>query len=174
MYTISEEWFSVPLYLGLLISWWIKTDKKTFFLLCLGVIICVGLADFTTSGIMKPYFKRLRPSHNPELQSKIHLVKDFEGQIYKGGKYGFASSHASNTFALLTWIMLCMRNVWTRNYKIFVGFWVFWAVLVSYTRIYLGVHYPADILVGAMVGIFWANVVFWILKKNKFLEKYNL
>ncbi len=174
MYVISQEWFSVPLYIGLLVNWWLKKGKKQFFVLFFGAVICVGLSDFTTSGIMKPHFKRLRPSHEPTLKSQIHLVKDLKGNTYKGGKYGFASSHASNTFALLMWIILCMRGVWVNNYKIFIGLWALWAITISYTRIYLGVHYPLDILVGALVGSIWACVVFWIFQKNKILEKYNL
>ncbi len=174
MYVVSQEWFSVPLYVALLVNWWIKTGSKMFFVLLIGAIICVGLADFTTSGLMKPYFKRLRPSHTPNLANKIHLTKDLSNHTYKGGKYGFASSHASNTFALLAWITLCMRGIWTKNYKTLIFLLTFWAILLSYSRIYLGVHYPLDILVGALVGIFWACVVFLIFEKNNFLEKYNL
>jgi undecaprenyl-diphosphatase len=92
---------------------------------------------------MKPYFGRLRPSQEPSLQEWIHLV---EG--YRGGKFGFASSHAANTFGSATFFFL-----WFRNIKRWV-IWLFvWAAFMTYTRVYLGVHYPGDVLVGALVGI---------------------
>jgi undecaprenyl-diphosphatase len=92
---------------------------------------------------MKPYFLRLRPTHDPELQDIVHTVNN-----YKGGLYGFASSHAANTFgvAMFLWLLLKPKYPW-------VVFLFLWATLVTYTRIYLGVHFPGDIVVGGLIGI---------------------
>ena len=99
---------------------------------------------------MKPYFARLRPSREPTLEGLIHLV---EG--YKGGQFGFASSHAANTFGLATFFYLAFGK--TKRWVV----WLFvWAAFMTYTRIYLGVHYPGDILVGSIVGVVSAFVGF--------------
>ncbi|MDH5398551.1 MAG: phosphatase PAP2 family protein [Cyclobacteriaceae bacterium] len=142
MFFISgkKEW--IPFYVALAgaLIWKYKW-RSVVFLAAVGVGI--GLSDQITSGMMKPFFERLRPSHEPTLDGLVHLVND-----YKGGHYGFASSHASNTFALAMFFFLTFR----RNYPWIR--WIFvWAAIVSYSRIYLGVHYPGDILVGAVIGI---------------------
>lgn len=133
-------WLPLYLYLVYLIIKYKRSD--TLFVL-LGVALTITLADQITSGFMKPFFARLRPSQDPSLAGIVHLVDN-----YKGGLYGFASSHAANTFGTATLIFLLFRARYTWIWTIFI-----WALLVSYTRIYLGVHYPGDILVGAMVGI---------------------
>jgi len=91
----------------------------------------------------------LRPSHEPDLQDKVHIVND-----YRGGRYGFVSSHAANSFALAMLISLLVRK------RRWVALFFLWAILVSYSRIYLGVHYPGDIFGGALVGIMCAYIVF--------------
>jgi undecaprenyl-diphosphatase len=111
---------------------------------------------------MKPYFTRLRPSHEPSLEGLVHLV---EG--YKGGTYGFASSHAANTFgtAMFLYLLFRIKKSWI--------VWLFpWAAFVSYTRIYLGVHYPGDIVGGAGVGLLCAWFSFKLcMLLYKWIEK---
>lgn len=111
------------------------------------VLVCVALtilvADQITSSFMKPFFARFRPSHEPALQDVVHIVNGD-----RGGKFGFASSHAANTFGLAFFIFQLFKHR-TRQVA-----WIFlWAAIVSYSRIYLGVHYPGDVIVGGMVGI---------------------
>ena len=165
MYWTSQTLFWLPLYLFLL-GMIIKDFKKEWWVPFIGILVTILLADQITASIMKPYFMRLRPSQEPTLVGIIHLVKDYNGEIYRGGMYGFASSHAANTFATATFFTLLFRPThrWIT--------WLFlWAACMTYTRIYLGAHYPGDILVGGIVGVASAFAGFkvyqWIRKKRE-------
>jgi undecaprenyl-diphosphatase len=139
---LTETVAWIPLYLFMLYVV-VKEFRRETWIILLGLAVTILLADQITASLMKPYFGRLRPSQEPSLQEWIHLV---EG--YRGGKFGFASSHAANTFGSATFFFL-----WFRNIKRWV-IWLFvWAAFMTYTRVYLGVHYPGDVLVGALVGI---------------------
>ena len=128
--------------------------KKKGFAYFSALIIAVALSDQFSSSLLKPFFKRLRPCHVPELQNLIHLVGNC------GGQFGFCSSHAANSFALATLLNL----FWGKQWK-FLNVMYVWAFIVSYSRIYVGVHYPIDIIVGALVGIFFANFVYFLTQK---------
>jgi undecaprenyl-diphosphatase len=149
-------WFPLYIVLLLLIIKWKKWD--TLYIL-LGIALTITLADQITSGFMKPFFARLRPSQEPSLQGLLHIVND-----YRGGLYGFASSHAANTFGVAMFIYLLFKKKYFWISAIFI-----WAALVSFTRIYLGVHSPGDILVGGLVGLIcgWVGFLFsnWLIKK---------
>jgi undecaprenyl-diphosphatase len=142
MIYMGKTYFWIPLhcFLAYLI---IKQFKKDSLVIILCIALSIAITDQLTSSLMKPFFERLRPSHEPHLKSIIHLVND-----YKGGLYGFASSHAANTFALATFIWLLLRE-----YYRYVGWLFLWAIVVTYTRIYLGVHYPGDVIVGGLIGV---------------------
>lgn len=145
--TKTEMW--IPLYVFLLYLI-IKTYKTKSWIVLIGVGLTILIADQVTASIMKPYFARLRPSHDPALDGIIHLVNG-----YKGGLFGFASGHAANTFgiALFFWLTFRLRYRW-------IAFMFIWAALMTYTRMYLGVHYPFDILVGSIVGLIAGFVAF--------------
>lgn len=154
MYYFTKTFFWLPLY-GLLIFLVFKKYGKQGWFVLLGAGLTILLADGITSTIMKPFFARLRPSHDPSLDGLVHLVNG-----YRGGLYGFASSHAANTFGTALFIFLVLRP-----FHKWIG-WIFlWAVVMTYTRIYLGVHFPGDIIVGAIVGIASGWISFQLVKR---------
>lgn len=142
MMLFTQTQFWVPLYLFLIYLIFKNYGTEGWFVLA-GVVVTILLADQITSALMKPFFARLRPSHEPSLAGLVHLVDG-----YAGGRYGFASSHAANTFgtAWFIWKLFGTRYRW-------IGLMFVWCTLMTYTRVYLGVHYPADVIVGALVGI---------------------
>lgn len=154
MWWISSAPFWIPFYLVLLFFIgksrnmnWPNQNYKQWFFIGVSIGVAILLADQISSGFFKPFFERLRPSHNPELEGIVHLLTNAEGNIYKGGMYGFVSSHAANSFAI-AWFASTLIN--TKKAWLVL---MFWAALVSYSRIYLGVHYLGDIIGGTIVGL---------------------
>lgn len=142
MWVISSKNAWIPLYLALIIIMFLRNWKQA--IVILGVsILCIILADQLSSSIIKPLAERLRPSHNSDLISTIHIVNG-----YRGSLYGFVSSHAANTFAFI----LLLSLIFKRWQFTFAGFT--WAILVAYSRLYLGVHYLGDLIGGAIIGLF--------------------
>ena len=153
MWFISGKIEWLPLYL-ILIGYLIYKYKWQAVTIIIAIIISITLADQLAFKAFKQVFERLRPSHNPEIEHLVHLVNN-----YRGGSYGFVSNHAANTFALAVFLCLLIRN------KLFMAGILLWACLVSYSRIYLGVHYPGDILGGAILGSLIAWLVFYIFHR---------
>jgi undecaprenyl-diphosphatase len=152
---ITNKYTWIPMYLVLLYKI-VRTYGRTGWIYFLAMIVAVILADFVTSGIMKPFFERPRPCHDPVIGHLVHQVTGC------GGRFGFASSHASTSFAVITslWLFTKDRLKWMK--------WLFiWPLIYSYSRVYVGVHYPGDILTGALVGILVALIIHKTLKINK-------
>ena len=122
---------------------------------------CIALADQLASGLLKPLVARLRPCHNDQVNIHLMLI---DGVC--GGQYGFVSSHAANVFAVFFFFVL--KNVFQKM-KAMIYVLLVWAIIVSLSRVYLGVHYPGDVLCGALVGVASTYVIVWlegVIEKN--------
>lgn len=150
----AKTW--IPLYI-VFIYFIFKKYKTQGFYILLSAIVIVALTDQFSAGFMKPYFERLRPCHEPSLTQYIR------GLIDCGGQYGFISSHATNHFGLAVIFSWFFKKSLNFNYSA----WVFytWAGLISFAQIYVGKHYPSDVLVGAISGIFIGWVILSVLQK---------
>ena len=137
-----------------------KPSKALLIVVMMGLVIF--LADRIASGICKPYFARPRPTHDPVIMYLVDIVNG-----YRGGAYGFLSSHAANTFSVSMFMSMLVRK---RSFT-FVMF--SWAVIHTFTRIYLGVHYPGDITFGALEGLIVGSLLYLLynsLQKRLFTE----
>ncbi|HCQ29171.1 MAG TPA: phosphatase PAP2 family protein [Flavobacteriales bacterium] len=140
---ITYKFTWIPLY-ALFLYLFIKQYRKQSVWLIIGAVLAVVLADQISVNAFKEVFQRYRPCHNLEIKNMVHIINN-----HCGGKYGFVSSHAANTFAIAVY-MLKSLSFFHKKWKYLL---IFWAVLVSYSRIYVGVHYPADVFAGALLGI---------------------
>ncbi|MHA7102195.1 phosphatase PAP2 family protein [Roseivirga pacifica] len=156
---ISDKYIWIPLYAVILYGL-IKHSGYKYYWILLGIVLLIFLSDQAASGILKPWVQRFRPCYDPEIKDTVHLLKGC------GGRFGFASSHASNSFAIafLTWFLLKDKFKWT---------WVLiiWAAVVAYSRVYLGVHFPGDIIVGAILGYLAALIINFGLKQTLNIKK---
>jgi undecaprenyl-diphosphatase len=150
MWQISQNqklW--IPLYLVIIYFIFKARKWKAGIITLLFLVLMVVISD-QGSVFIKNMVLRPRPSHNPEFTGIIHLINE-----YQGGMYGFVSSHAANTFALAIFTSLFFNKKWVTTSILL------WAVVVSYSRIYLGVHYPFDVLGGALVGLISGTIIFF-------------
>lgn len=157
----SNKYVWIPLY-ALFIYLIIKRFKFKSWIIILAIVVSIALADRITSGFFKPTFQRLRPCHNPELQTFIHSPNN-----HCGGQYGFVSSHAANSVAFAVCVYLLFSYKRRKNIYLLI---IPWAIWVSISRIFLGVHYPADILLGGFIGGICGFAC--IKTAGKVLEKY--
>ena len=146
VYTGKMIWF--PLVLVLIYAVF-RPNWKEGILAALMIILVVTICDQVASGIFKPLFERLRPTRDPDFSQYVTIVNE-----YRGGRYGFASSHASNGFGLAVFTALLFKR------KLYTFTAILWALITCYSRMYVGVHYPGDILAGAVIGIITAFLVY--------------
>ncbi len=159
MIFISGKLTWLPFYLVLLFLL-IKNYKKQSVLVIISIILLIICSDQISSSVFKPLFERPRPCHNEAIKDLVYLPNG-----HCGGAYGFISSHACNAFALAVFITQMLKQYYSKiAWVMFV-----WASLVAYSRIYMGVHYPGDVLVGAVVGaiIGWVFVILYRLISQK-------
>ena len=151
MWIFSQRFVWVPMYAAILIFLFRRYDWRQALVFTVAVAITITLADQIGASCIRPYFARLRPSNlNNPLSAMVTVING-----HRSGSYGFPSCHAANTFALATLISLIARN---RALTIFL---FIWAVVTCYSRVYLGVHYPGDLLAGAILGCICAIFVYY-------------
>lgn len=153
MYVVSYEYTWVPLYIAVLV--WVvwKMGWKTGLAFLIMCAVAVGLADQTATQ-MKYLFQKLRPTHYPPLEGMVHTVNG-----YVGGLYCIVSSHAANSLVFVILSSYFLKNRW---YIMVISVWF---LLVAYSRIYLGVHYPSDIFLGIVDGALYSLLVIFCYKK---------
>lgn len=155
---LTQPWCSAPVYLWVIWRVFKGSSWRTGALKMVVILATFAGTDAISSRLFKPGFERLRPSHNDALDGQLILHTSAEGNAYRGGRFGFVSSHAANTFGLAAITLLLLGSSGTR------WMWV-WAGIVSWTRIYLGVHYPGDIICGALFGAGFALATFTLFHR---------
>lgn len=164
IFTSIAVW--IPLYMVIAYQF-IKPNYRSGLILVGGLILTFILTDQISSSLFKNLFERWRPSHEPTLEGLVRLLNG-----YKGGPYGFVSGHAANSFALATFVAYFLRNRWL-TFTLFA-----WAAINGYSRIYLGVHYPGDVICGALLGVLIAYGIIYLInvfeQRYIFFKKYGL
>jgi undecaprenyl-diphosphatase len=152
MFSFTAKFTWVPLYV-LLLFFIIRQYRWKAVWIILAIVVMITMTD-QVCNILKNSVKRPRPCHEPAIATMVHLVNN-----KCGGAYGFVSAHAANTFALAVFVSLMYARKWITSVMLA------WASLVSYSRIYLGSHYPGDVLTGALIGVLVAFLVYAVVNR---------
>lgn len=169
MWFLSGKLTWIPLYLFLIFLASKKLNLNQVIFLVASALLVILLSDLTSTYCFKNVFLRYRPSHNLLLESKLHFYEISKGHFYKGGEYGFISSHAANFFGLAIFIGLALKIYYSKLIYIMLLI----AVVVSYSRLYLGVHYISDLLVGGLVGSIYGFLVYKFIY-IKFINRFKV
>lgn len=156
-YLYSDKWTWILFYLCFLFIFIYKKNLKEIICILLAITLVVLLCDQIASGFFKPFFHRFRPTHHPDFQEHVKTVFG-----YRGGLYGFMSSHASNAFGFATFTALVFRN------RLFSVAIFLFALLNIYSRVYLGVHFISDVVAGAVVGSLTGYLVFRLYQFSRY------
>lgn len=161
MWWVSKPWVWLPLYVYLC-AVFVKNygwNKTIYLLLAFGALILC--TDFLNLHCIKNTVQRLRPTHDARLSGMLHLITDDSGQPYLGGTYGFISSHAANHFGLAFLFTALTKNFIRGSAVIFY----LWACIIAYSRIYMGVHYPLDVIGGAAFGLCAGALIHYFIRR---------
>jgi undecaprenyl-diphosphatase len=157
-YIYSDKWTWLIFYLCFLGVFIYKKDWKEIVCILVAIGLLVLLTDKISSGVFKPLFQRFRPTHHPDFLDQVKTVFN-----YRGGFYGFISSHAANAFGFATFCALIFRN------KLFTCTIFLFAFLTAYSRIYIGVHFISDVVAGAFLGILLAGIIYLLYNRIRSL-----
>ena len=169
MWWVSQRDSSIILYL-LLLFLLMRRFQLSMWKVLLMLAILIAFNDQMASTVFKPLVGRLRPSHDAVVLPFLHLLKDASGNIYRGGSFGFYSSHAANTMTVAVFLILIMRPL-HRFWSIILFTWV---ILVGFSRLYLGVHYLTDVLMGWAMGALSAFALWRLMKRDYFRKWHRL
>lgn len=152
-YWVSNRFIWLPFY-ALLAFFLIRKWRKKSIPIFIALALCIFLTD-QSCNLIKHSVQRPRPSHEPGLCEQVHLVAKPDGTLYRGGPYSFPSSHAANSMAMALFVIFYLSE---KRKWVIVGM-LLWVLLLSYSRIYLGVHYPSDLMAGWIIGACWATLL---------------
>ncbi|MBD0851033.1 phosphatase PAP2 family protein [Maribacter arenosus] len=157
---VTNKLSSIPIYFILLVlvyrQWGLRKTLVVLATVAILILVTDQLANFFKYGV-----QRLRPCYDPQVSGLMRLVKSS-----CGGKFGYFSAHAANSFAIVLFFTILLR----KSFK-YIGFLLFlWAIIVAYSRIYIGVHFPLDIITGALIGMGmgWIFAMLYIFTLHKF------
>ncbi len=156
----TSTWVWIPIGVMMIYVVYHNLTLRDFGMVMLMFFLCVLISDQVSSSIVKPLVHRWRPTQNPEFMYLVDVVNN-----YRGGRFGFYSAHASNTFTVAIFFSRLFGDKMVRLLM------VSWALLNCYTRVYLGVHYFGDIVVGTCFGLLWGNLLYavyekWMVSRN--------
>lgn len=156
MWFVSGKFTWLPFWLLFIYLAYRKLERKYFIAFIVCAIASIGLADFTAAQVLKEGIKRYRPSHNLLLNEHLHFYQMSAKDFYMGGQYGFVSNHAANFFAISAWVGVLFWN--SKRWFVYLMFGA--AILVAFSRIYLGVHYLTDVVAGGLWGMLMAYLLY--------------
>ncbi len=160
MFSATQKYTWVPLY-AVILFFLVREYRWKAVWLILAIVLMITMTD-QISNLLKNWVRRPRPCHEPSVAPMVHLVFN-----KCGGAYGFVSAHAANSFALAVFLARVYKNRWITSILLV------WAILLSYSRIYLGSHYPGDVLAGALIGVMVAFLAFYLVNRFVFKNRTN-